>query len=100
MCIRDRNGAAYRFDAEAFGRGNTRNRDWLRDTVWLSKGIVDVERAVAHELMHVLMNSGAHVSDRGNLMNAETSVENWRLSLNQCEQARTAGLAHGLLKSQ
>jgi len=93
------NGTAYRFDAEAFGRGNTRNRDWLRDSVWLSKGIVDVERAVAHELMHVLMNSGAHVTDPGNLMNAETSDANWRLNLNQCEQARTAGLAHGLLRS-
>ena len=92
------NGEAYRFDAEAFGRGNTRNRDWLRDSVWLSSGIVDVERAVAHELMHVLMNSGAHVNDVGNLMNAQTSAENWRLSQNQCVQARAAGQAHGLLK--
>lgn len=96
--LRSPEGEYFRFDAEAFGRGNTRYRDWLLDTVWVSAGVIDADLAVAHELMHVLMNSGEHTNLAGNLMNAATSPDNYRISPRQCLQALENGLANGLLQ--
>jgi hypothetical protein len=85
------------FDAEAIGRGNSRNRPELRDTVWVVKGARDLEIALAHELAHVLMDSGEHSEEPGNLMRGETAPENTRLSAAQCDRLRATGLANGLL---
>ena len=40
------------FDAEAIGRGNSRSRPELRDTVWITRGTRDLEIAMTHELVH------------------------------------------------
>ena len=80
------------YDGEAFGRGNTRRRPWLADSVWLTAPIRDAGIALAHELFHVLSNSGAHVERPGNLMLARTSGDNVTLELAQCETARRTAL--------
>ena len=86
------------FDAEAIGRGNSRTRPELTDTVWLTLGIRDLGIAVAHELTHVLMDSGEHSEEAGNLMRADTAAENTRLSDAQCARMRETGSANGLLR--
>jgi hypothetical protein len=86
------------FDAEAFGRGNTRSRPELRDTVWVAQGARDLDVVLAHEIAHVLMDSGEHSQEPGNLMRDETTPENTRLSDGQCARLRENGLAHGLLR--
>ena len=96
--LRSPEGELFRFDAEAFGRGNTRYRNWLLDTVWVSADVIDADLAVAHELMHVLMNSGEHTNQPGNLMNAATSPDNIRVNPRQCQLALENGLANGLLQ--
>lgn len=81
-----------KFDAEAFGRGNTGSRPWMRNTVWISAVTPDTGNAIAHELFHVLTNSGQHSEVRGNLMQNRTSPENTGLSEEQCRAAiNTAG---------
>jgi Zn-dependent protease with chaperone function len=85
------------FDAEAIGRGNSRSRPELRDTVWVMRGARDLGVVLAHELAHVLMDSGEHSEEPGNLMRDETAPENTRLSAAQCERLRETGLANGLL---
>lgn len=90
----------YRYDGEAFGRGNTRSRTWLRDTVWISRETANFPLAVTHELMHVLMNSGEHTSEAGNLMNATQTLADFRLNAGQCRQAIDNGMANGLLRAR
>jgi hypothetical protein len=85
------------FEAEAIGRGNSRTRPELQDTVWITRGARDPAIALAHELAHVLMDSGEHSGEPGNLMRDETAPENTRLSAAQCERLRATGLANGLL---
>lgn len=85
------------FDAEAIGRGNSRTRPELADTVWVTRGTRDLGIAVAHELAHVLMDSGEHSDEPGNLMREETAPENTRLSGGQCARIREAGTRNGLL---
>lgn len=85
------------FDAEAIGRGNSRSRPELRDTVWVVRGAPDLDVVLAHELAHVLMDSGEHSEDPENLMRAETTSENTRLSEAQCARLRETGSANGLL---
>lgn len=75
------------FDGEAFGRGNTRRRPWLQNSVWLMKGIQDSGVALAHELFHVLSNSGEHTSLPNNLMQTRTSPSQVELLPEQCEAA-------------
>jgi hypothetical protein len=75
------------FDGEAFGRGNTRRRPWLQNSVWLMKGIQDSGVALAHELFHVLSNSGEHTSLPNNLMQTRTSPSQVELLPEQCEVA-------------
>ncbi|MGQ7843633.1 S8/S53 family peptidase [Granulosicoccus sp. 3-233] len=74
------------FDAEAFGQGNTRTRGWLSDTVWLTLALQDRGIALAHELFHVLANSGDHSTVDGNLMLRRTTGSNRQLSPAQCDQ--------------
>lgn len=85
------------FDAEAIGRGNSRSRPELRDTVWVVHGARDLDVVLAHELAHVLMDSGEHSQEPGNLMREETTPENTRLSEAQCVRLRDTGSANGLL---
>jgi hypothetical protein len=86
------------FDGEAFGHANTATRFWLRYTVWL---VADTEHpaiALAHELFHVLTDSGKHWSSKGNLMHESTHIGNTQLTASQCRRAQEIGLRHGLLK--
>ena len=79
------------FDGEAFGRGNTRRRPWMQDSVWLMSGIEDAGIALAHELFHVLTNTGEHNQIANNLMQTRTSQGRTVLEPMQCEAAiRTA----------
>ncbi len=87
------------FDGEAFGRANTATRPWLRDTVWLAADTSDTGIALAHELFHVLTDSGEHSADEGNLMRESTHAAHTALSESQCRRARETGLRHGLLSS-
>jgi hypothetical protein len=86
------------FDAEAIGRGNAATRPELADTVWVAHGARDLPLALAHELVHVLSDSGEHSDEPGNLMRAETSPQNTRLTEAQCERLRSRGEANGLLR--
>lgn len=85
------------FEAEAIGRGNSRSRPELADTVWVTRGTRDPGIAVAHELAHVLMDSGEHSDEAGNLMREETAPSNTRLSPSQCDRIRSVGQGNGLL---
>jgi hypothetical protein len=86
------------FDAEAIGRGNSKTRPEIADTVWMTAASRDPGVALAHELAHVLMDSGEHSDEEGNLMRDETSPQNRRLTPPQCARLRDAGKANGLLK--
>ena len=85
------------FDAEAIGRGNSRSRPELADSVWITRGTRDLGIALAHELAHVLMDSGEHSEEPGNLMRDETAPGNTRILDGQCVRLRGTGSAHGLL---
>lgn len=86
------------FDAEAIGRINAARRLELIDTVWIAHGARDLPLVIAHEIVHVLTDSGDHSIEPGNLMQTETSPANTRLTPAQCERMRTRGEAHGLLE--
>jgi hypothetical protein len=88
------------FDAEAIGLANSKHRIELANTVWVAHGARDLPYALAHELVHVLSNSGDHSNEPGNLMRAETAPENTRLTAAQCELMRSRGEANGLLEAQ
>jgi len=88
------------FDAEAIGRGNSRTRPEIADTVWLTAATRDPGVALAHELAHVLMDSGEHSEEEGNLMREETSPRNLSLSAAQCARLRETGSRNGLLKAR
>lgn len=86
------------FDAEAIGRGNSRTRPELADTVWIAQGARDLGIVVAHELAHVLMDSGGHDNTPGNLMAESTTPQNTQLTAAQCERLTATGQRHGLLR--
>jgi len=86
------------FDAEAIGRGNSRTRPELADTVWVTRGTRNLGIVLAHELAHVLMDSGEHSDEPSNLMREDTMPGSSRLSDGQCAQLRGTGSANGLLK--
>ncbi len=88
------------FDAEAFGEGNTRNRPWMTNSLWLTNGITDAGIALAHELFHILTNNGNHTQEPGNLLRDITSPANTRLTPAQCGQAQQTGVEFGLLFEQ
>lgn len=85
------------WDAVAYGRSNTRTQPALRDTVWFTRATRDPGIALAHELSHVLMDSGAHTERPGNLMRAETGPEATELTGAQCQTIIERGTANGLL---
>jgi len=85
------------FDAEAIGRENAAGRPELADTVWVAHGARDLPQVLAHELVHLLSDSGSHSEAPGNLMRAETSPGATRLTPAQCERLRARGQANGLL---
>ena len=85
------------FDAEAFAPANSGAHPQLADTVWIMRGMRHPEVALAHELAHVLTNSGEHSGEPGNLMRDETALENTRLSAEQCRRIVSSGSARGLL---
>jgi hypothetical protein len=85
------------YDAETTGLSNSRSRLELAHTIWVAYGARDLPYVLAHELVHLLSNSGEHSDDPGNLMRDETSVHNATLSTTQCEVARVSGEAQGLL---
>jgi len=91
-----RNVPAY--EAEAIGRGNAASRPELTDTIWIAYGARDLPQVLAHELVHVLADSGAHSDEADNLMHAETSPRATRLNAGQCERLRTRAAANGLLQ--
>ncbi len=86
------------FDAEAVGRANAAGRPELADTVWVAHGARDLPQALAHELVHLLSDSGAHSEAPGNLMRAETSPHSSQLLPAQCARLRAKGEANGLLE--
>ena len=86
------------FDAEAIGRGNSAARPELRDTVWVARGARDLDIVLAHELAHVLMDSGEHLEESGNLMREDTAPDNTRLNQAQCTRLRETATANGLLQ--
>jgi len=86
------------FDAEAIGRGNSRTRPELADTVWITAAARDAGVALAHELAHVLMDSGEHSEAPGNLMRDQTSPRNTALTAAQCARLRDTASANGLLE--
>jgi hypothetical protein len=88
------------YDAEAFGTGNTATRPELAGTVWITAWIRDLPIALAHELVHVLMDSGAHSVEPGNLMRDETAPGNTRLGAEQCARIVSAGERNGLLQPE
>ncbi|MCU0897640.1 MAG: hypothetical protein MUC55_09070 [Burkholderiales bacterium] len=85
------------FDAEAIGRGNARTRPELTNTVWVAFGTRDLAVALAHELAHVLADSGEHSDEPGNLMAQDTSPSATRLTAAQCARIVATGEANGLL---
>ena len=86
------------FDAEAIGRGNSRSRPEIADTVWITVATRDDGIVLAHELAHVLMDSGAHSDAPGNLMREQTAAGNKALSAAQCERLRETGSGNRLLQ--
>ena len=85
------------FDAEAIGASNAKTRPELVDTIWVAYGARDLPYAIAHELVHMLADSGEHSSEPANLMQPETATRNSRLSTAQCERIRVQGSASGVL---
>jgi hypothetical protein len=85
------------FEAEAIGKGNSASRPLLRDTIWVVEDIRDPGIALAHELVHVLMDSGDHEERTGNLMRADTSAGHTALTPEQCNAIAQAGTRNRLL---
>ncbi|MBM3352924.1 MAG: hypothetical protein FJY51_06650 [Betaproteobacteria bacterium] len=86
------------FDAEAIGRSNSRTRPELADTVWVTRGTRDLGIAIAHELAHVLMDSGEHSDEPDNLMREETAPGSTQLSPAQCRRMQDTARENGLLR--
>ena len=86
------------FDAEAVGRANSRTRPEMADSVWIVRGARDPGIVIAHELAHVLADSGEHSKEDGNLMREETAPGGTRLTPAQCEKIVKTARANGLLR--
>jgi hypothetical protein len=86
------------FDAEAIGRGNSRSRPEMTDTVWITAGTRDLPNVIAHELSHVLADSGEHSELPHNLMRDESAPDNTALTADQCRRIIETGAANGLLQ--
>jgi hypothetical protein len=86
------------FDAEAIGRGNSRSRPEMTDTVWITAGTRDLPNVIAHELSHVLADSGQHSELSNNLMREESAPDSTVLTDAQCRRITENGAANGLLQ--
>jgi len=86
------------FDAMTFGTSNSRANPVLRFTVWLTEMSADPHIALAHELVHVLLDDGTHVFSPDNLMRADTSGDNTTLTPEQCLLMRKRARDNGLVK--
>lgn len=84
------------YDAEAIGKSNSATRPALRYTVWLTEGTRDRGVALAHELVHILMDSGQHVDTPDNLMRGDTTPSGTELTPKQCEAIIDQGTENGL----
>jgi hypothetical protein len=67
--------------------------------VWIIHGARDPGIALAHELAHVLMDSGEHDNTPGNLMAEETTPDNTWLTAAQCARITATGSRNGLLRA-
>jgi hypothetical protein len=85
------------FEAEAIGRGNAGKRPEMIDTVWITLETRDLPIVLAHELVHVLANSGDHSSLPRNLMRDQTTPFNTRLAPEQCSAIVSTAQENGLL---
>ena len=85
------------YDAEAIGLSNAMTRPEIANTIWFAYGAHDLPLALAHELVHVLSDSGDHSEAADNLMRPETSPANTRLADMQCDRLRIVAEANGLL---
>jgi hypothetical protein len=85
------------FDAEAIGRSGGRRRPELVDSVWMTEAVGHPGIALAHELYHVLADSGAHSDEPANLMYPQTSRNNTQLDEAQCMRMRQVAAASGHL---
>ncbi len=85
------------FDAEAVGRGNAKSRPEMADTVWITAAARDLPIVLAHELVHVLADSGEHSDATDNLMRDETAPGRTRLTPAQCDRIVAVGRANGLV---
>ena len=85
------------YDAEAIGKGNSATRPTLVYTLWITEALGQPSIGLAHEFTHILMDSGAHTEQPGNLMRAETSAENLELTPEQCQQIVANGTENRLL---
>lgn len=92
------------FGAEAIGRVNARRRPDMRDSVWMTSWVPDPAISLAHELFHVLADSGLHNKDPKNLMAAVTEglggQPSGYLTDSQCGQLRNIGLGNALITRQ
>jgi hypothetical protein len=85
------------FDAEAIGRSNSRKRRQLADTVWMTAVAQDIDISLAHELYHVVADSGQHDPDPMNLMHERSNGTNTTLRASQCLRLIRVGEALGNL---
>ncbi len=85
------------FEAEAIGRGNAGRRRALLDTVWLTHAVRRPGLVLAHELVHLLTDSGTHDPDPRNLMAAQSNDSGGVLDAAQCARVVERGAANGLL---
>jgi hypothetical protein len=85
------------YDAVTFGTANSRRNPELRFTVWMTAVTRDPHIALAHELVHVLLDDGAHSNLPHNLMRADTSPDNLKLTAEQCTRMRDTARKNGLL---
>lgn len=86
------------FDAEAVGRGNSRTRPEMADTVWIAAAARDLGVVIAHEIAHVLADSGEHSGEPLNLMGKETARDRTHLDSRQCAAIINTARANGLLE--
>jgi len=89
---------ATEFDAEAFARSNSQRFPELQGTVWVSRLLPHPGVGLAHELVHVLSDSGAHLDTPGNVMRPVTAPDNTVLTDEQCRRVLEVGVRDGLLE--
>lgn len=87
------------FDASTFGKSNIKSHTELQDTIWVLSNARDLGISLAHELVHVLLDSGVHTHAANNLMQENTSKKNIQLSTKQCRAIIDTGLVGKLLVS-